>query len=143
MADPSAGEIGGLFAGAVGLIVALGHGLKWWLGWTDRRTATRSAKLDAWQRELDGREHRLDAEQRAYWKTVQAELGQVRREHAALLGAYQLLTAALTRQDPGNQALRQADELLRSAFPIEPATPDDMTRTILAAKRTTEQGEQR
>jgi hypothetical protein len=52
MNDPSAGEIGGIFAGMVGLLVALGHAVKWWLGWTDRRAATRAAKLEAWHREL-------------------------------------------------------------------------------------------
>jgi uncharacterized protein HemX len=67
MADPSAGEVGGVFAGAVALIVALGHGIRWWLGWTDRRAATRSAKLDAWQNQLDERETRIEAQQLEYW----------------------------------------------------------------------------
>lgn len=137
MADPtgpmiqigtSPGEVGGLFAGFVALIVALGHGLKWWLGWTDRRAATRAAKLDAWQKQLEDRERDL-------WEKIEVQLDGLRSQHAALLGGYQLIAGALRLIDPHNDALRRADELLRSAFVIEPQTPADMTRTILAAKR--------
>lgn len=136
--DPSAGEIGGVFAGIVALLAVVGRGIAWWLGWSDRRALTRAAKLDAWQAELTGREQRLDGEQRAYWATVQDELQKLRSEHAALLGAYQLLAAALTRHDPANEALRQANDLLRSVFPVEARSPDDMMKTVLAAKRSDE-----
>jgi hypothetical protein len=136
---PSVGDVGGVFAGVVAAMIALGHGLRWWLGWSDRRASTRTAKLDAWQRELEGREQRLDGEQRAYWATVQAELETLRSEHAALLTAYQLLAAALTRHDPGNEALRQANDVLRSAFPLKPRVPVDMNETLGRIKRTGEE----
>ena len=127
MSDPTtAGEAGGIFAGVVALMVALGHGLRWWLGWSDRRASTRAAKLDAWQRELQAREQRFDEKQAEHWQRVEAELGQLRREHAALLGGYQLIAAALRLIDPSNSALRRADDLLRAAFPLEPCLPPDM-----------------
>jgi uncharacterized protein HemX len=142
MSFPSAGETGGMFAGAVALLVAVGHGLKWWLGWTDRRASTRAAKLDAWQSELFLREARLDAEQAQIIAEIKDQLAglkdsndQLRREHAALLGGFQLVAGALRTLDPDNSALARAEELLKSAFPLEPVPPDDMTRTILAAKR--------
>jgi hypothetical protein len=59
MNDPTAGEAGGIFAGVVALLVAVGHGVRWWIGWTDRRAATRAAKLDAWQHELQARYSRF------------------------------------------------------------------------------------
>lgn len=66
MSDPSAGEIGGVFAGVIALLVAIGHGIRWLMGWEERRDATRKAKLDAWQHELAAREAKVDAEIAAY-----------------------------------------------------------------------------
>lgn len=129
MADPSAGEAGGVFAGVVALMVALGHAIRWWLGWSDRRAATRSAKLDAWQHELQAREERFEAQQREHWRRVENELDIVKRQHTALLGGYQLLAAALRMVDPESDALRRADDLLRAAFLIDPLTPPDMIMT--------------
>jgi uncharacterized protein HemX len=131
----SAGEVGGVFAGIVALVVALGHGLRWWLGWTDRRAATRAAKLDAWQKQLEARETRLDAQQQEHWAEIGRELEVLRREHAALLGGYQLIATALRMVDPNSDALRRADELLRSAFLIDPLTPPDMTALLRRAHR--------
>jgi hypothetical protein len=142
MADPSAGEVGGVFAGAVALIVALGHGMRWWLGWTDRRAATRSAKLDAWQNQLDEREKRIDAQQAEHWSRVERELEVLRREHSALLGGYQLITAALRVVDPGNDALRRADELLRSAFLLDPLLPGDIATIAQRIRRRDDEDEQ-
>jgi uncharacterized protein HemX len=127
MADPTAGEAGGIFAGAVALLIAVGHGVR---GWTDRRAATRAAKLDAWQRQLEDRERRVDEKQDEHWRRVERELGQLRSEHAALLGGYQLIAAALRLLDPGSDALKRADDLLRAAFPLEPCLPGDMTATV-------------
>jgi uncharacterized protein HemX len=135
MADPSAGEVGGVFAGAVALIVALGHGIRWWLGWTDRRAATRSAKLDAWQNQLDERETRIEAQQLEYWARVERELEQSRRERAALLGGYQLIATAMRVVDPDNDALRRADELIRSAFLLDPLLPADMVASVRSIHR--------
>jgi uncharacterized protein HemX len=142
MADPSVGEVGGVFAGAVALLVALGHGMRWWLGWTDRRAATRSAKLDAWQNQLDQREKRIEAQQVEHWTRVERELELLRREHAALLGGYQLVTAALRVADPDNDALRRADELLRSAFLLEPVLPGDMASIAQRIRRRDDEHEQ-
>jgi hypothetical protein len=135
MPDPTAGEAGGIFAGGVALVIAVGHGIRWWLGWSDRRAAKRGAKLDAWQCELQDREQRFSALQAQHWAEIKNELEQLRREHGALLGGYQLIAAALRLVDPDSDALRRADELLRSAFPIEPLLPTDMKRTAAQIHR--------
>lgn len=135
MADPgvgpSAGELGGIFAGAVAMLVALGHGLRWWLGWTDRRAATRAAKLDAWQKQLEEREREL-------WAKVEAEIGSLRSQHAALLGGYQLIAAELRLLKPDSDALRRADELLRSAFLLDPLLPTDIAAIARTIHRSTD-----
>ena len=138
MADPTAGEVGGVFAGVVALLVALGHAIRWWLGWTDRRAATRAAKLDAWQKQLDDREVRLDAQQQEHWRQVEAELEQSRRERTALLGGYQLIATELRMIKPESDALRRADELIRSGFRLDPLLPADMTATVRNIHRSDE-----
>lgn len=133
MPDPSAGEVGGIFAGVVALLVAIGHGIRWLMGWEDRRERTRAQKLDAWQRQLAEREKKIDESQATYQASIEARLASIsataerlHNEHAALLSAYHLVASALRAADPGNPVLRMADELLRAAFPLDPATPTDM-----------------
>ena len=123
MNDPSAGEVGGLFAGAVAMLVAIGHGLRWWLGWTDRRAENRAVKLDAWQRELAAREARFDERQDEYQRRIELELDKVRSEHAALFAGYQLIATELRTINPKSDALRRADELLRATFSAETSLP--------------------
>jgi hypothetical protein len=144
MADPTAGEVGGVLAGIVAALVALGHGIRWWLGWTDRRAITRAAKLDAWQRELAGREAAFEQSQREYWGKIEGELEVLRAadmqraaefaalkiEHSALRTAHQLISSALHRADPENPAIGQADEILKAVFPPDASTPADMVRQL-------------
>jgi hypothetical protein len=144
MHDPSAGEIGGLFAGLVALLAVVGRGLRWWLGWTDRHAASRAAKLDAWQQELGQRERRFDERQREYEGRIELELDALRAadrqrgeemaslkiEHAALRTAHQLISSALRRTDPYNPALGQAEEILKAAFPPDAVLPADIADSI-------------
>lgn len=126
MPDPSAGEIGGVFAGLVAFVIAIGKGFAWLLGWDERRRETRHAKLDAWQLELERRERQIDEKQHEYYAKVEGELSQVRAQNASLLGAYQLIVTALRINDPTSPALGQADELLKAVFPLDPITPPQL-----------------
>jgi len=130
MPDPSAGEIGGIFAGAVALLVAIGKAFAWLVNLDDRRESTRHAKLDAWQRELDARETRIDRAQVEYQKKIEGQLAalaswnaRLQRQQSGLLRAYQTISAALRALDPASPALGAADELIRAAFPVDPDTP--------------------
>lgn len=149
MTDPSAGELGGIFAGVIALLATIGGGLRWSLNWTERRASTRSAKLDAWQKELDLREKRLDDEQTAINDDIRRRLTELekeaeeyRKQVAALLGGYQILAAELRMIKPDSDALPHADELLRSVFPIDPTTPAGMVVLLSKTKRKDEEGEQ-
>lgn len=140
MNDPSAGEIGGIFAGIVGLLVAMGHAIKWWLGWTDRRAATRAAKLEAWHRELVDERARLDNEKAEIIAEIKGQLaankaqldsltqsndkleasnGRLREQVTAVLAGFRLVAAALHASDPYNPALGHANEIFKAAFPLE------------------------
>lgn len=129
MSDPggvSPGEMGGMFAGAVALLGTIGAGIRWLLGWKERRAESRSAKLQAWHDELVAREARLDAERERDIAGLREDIAKLRREHGALLNAYQLLAGALRVLDATNPALRMADEMLRAAYPVDAVTPADM-----------------
>lgn len=146
MDDPSMyGEAGGIFAGIVALLVAIGNGLRWWFGFTDRRAATRAQKLDAWQRELAEREARFDeriegrlAELELRDEIREAEMTVLRAQGTAMRTAFQLVAGALHVAVPGHPALEQANEILKTSWPPDPNTPDDLTALVLKAKRSDE-----
>ncbi|SMF70491.1 hypothetical protein [Allosphingosinicella indica] len=131
MNDPlSAGEAGGIFAGVVALLALLGKGAQWLLNWNDARVSSRSAKLDAWHAELERREERLDAEQKAYQDRLESRLKKLEGENQALRLAFELVAVPLRAIDPGNPKLAQAEELLRSAFPLVPQVPAEMRAAL-------------
>lgn len=137
MPDPSAGEVGGIFAGLVTFLTALGAAIKWAFGRRDKAAETRSAKLQAWHEELKQREAELDRKQAEHVAQMEDKLAalalwgrQLETEVAALRGSYQLLASALRIKDPGNPALGQADELLKSAFPLNPVIPPPLAALL-------------
>jgi len=158
--DPSVGEIGGAFAGLVALLACIGKGFAWLLGWQYKREESRGAKLDAWQRELNAREDRFDDQQRQHWAEIARELEQSkaertaearewqtqraadaeqwRRERTALLGGYQLIASELRAIKPESDALKRADELLHSAYLLDPLAPLDMMELLKRARRSGE-----
>ena len=65
MSDPgsAAGEAGGIIAGAVAVLYALGKGTAWLLNWKDARAQSRAAKLQLWHDELAKREKEQEKEE--------------------------------------------------------------------------------
>ncbi len=127
----NAGEIGGVFAGFVAALAALGKGVAWLLGRDDRRAELRDKKLQAWEDSLARRE----VEQRAQTETRLVVLErQVRRLQSRLgrvSGSLLEVTVELREVAPLNPALLRAEALLKSEFEADPDTPEDM----LAAAR--------
>lgn len=133
MPDPSGvspGEIGGVTAGVIALLVAFGHGLKWLLNWNDARAHTRSAKLDIWQAELTKREWKLDEDREAYHDKVEKRLEEIDAQNQALRIAFDLVAAPLRFLDPTNPALARAEQILHAAFPLVPRIAKDMSETL-------------
>lgn len=114
---PSAGEVGGVFAGVMALLASLGAGVRWVVGWKDARAQTRSAKLTAWHDELAAREAKLDLHQAQYQARIEARLVLLERENSAQRRAIELLTGVLRAADPGNPALDHAEQIIAEAVP--------------------------
>lgn len=130
MPDPSAGEIGGIFAGLVALLATVGAGFKWLLGWRDRREETRAAKLEAWETALEARdaEYREKIERRLTALVKWAS--RMQTKYNAMWNGYQLISSELRHKEPDNPALARADEMLRLAMPVDPNIPADLVELL-------------
>lgn len=115
----SAGEVGGVFAGLVALLAALGKAGQWLINWKDARENSRAARLAAWEASLDRRE------QEHREQTVR-ELHAVNKKLSAVAGALFEALAELQRIEPANPMLVRAKLILREVYPVSPEMPDEM-----------------
>lgn len=122
----SAGEAGGILAGAIALLIAVGHGIRWILGFRERRNDSLYAKNLKWEERLAEREAGIERDQLAHFSRIEARLTRTELQVEAALGAYHLLAGEMRRNDPGNAVLKMAEELLKEAFRLDPVTPVDM-----------------
>lgn len=127
MEDWEAGDWGGLFAGFVAGAAALSKGLAWLLNWNEARSSGREARLVSWEVNLVARE-------RAYREEIEGQLSAARIDLARLEAEVEQLRAVLFdvttdlhRHAPVSPALSRAVRLLGMAYPIDPATPADLT----------------
>jgi hypothetical protein len=138
MGPSSAGEAGGLVAGVVAVLYAVGKAVAWvWQrfeGRIDRRAAdnlSEAARLAAWRKALDAEaaEHRRGI--RAKLEALELELAELRVQGAALAAG--LLDVALELDDraPESPALARLGETLRKAFKVGADLPAEM-RVLLA-----------
>ncbi|SFR86361.1 hypothetical protein [Sphingomonas jatrophae] len=141
MSEPSLGEAGGLLAGAIALAAAVGKGVQWLLQWGERRAertaSVREAKLARWHSELEERDRRIEGKEDGYLAKVeramqsfQQQLDQRSAENQALRLAFELVAGALRERDPMNSALKRAEQLLATAFPLDPIIPPTMAAEL-------------
>lgn len=141
MENWTTGQVGGLLAGVVAGLGALGGFVRWALGWGQSQAKLREAKLERWERRLTEREIE-------YRETIEAELAQLRAEiarqsvahareiralrqnHAETRSVLLDVTVELRVHAPDSEALARAHKNLSIAYPLEPNAdlPDDMTK---------------
>lgn len=128
MSDPgsAAGEAGGIIAGAVAVLYALGKGAGWLLNWKDARAQSRAAKLQLWHDELAKREKEQDDRDLQYRQHIETQLRRLALENRVLRRAFELVAEPLRRLEPDNPKLAQAQNMLDRAFPLDPGLPIDM-----------------
>lgn len=113
----SPNEAGGVFAGIVAALFALGKGLAWLLNWKDARDKSEAARLKAWQASLDRREKEQRAEAESRMAAFEDKLSAVSLVSFEMLGELQ-------RLDPASPVLAHAREVLRAVFPVDPEPPE-------------------
>ena len=128
MSDPgsAAGEAGGIIAGSVAVLYALGKGTAWLLNWKDARAQSRAAKLQLWHDELAKREKEQDDQDLQYRQHIETQLRRLALENRVLRRAFELVAEPLRRLEPENPKLAQAQSMLDRAFPLDPGLPIDM-----------------
>lgn len=138
----SAGEIGGVVAGLVALLAALGKGAQWIFNWKGAREDARAARLKAWEDSLDRREkaHREETEQElAEFRAEVGVQGRQISETLALLNitrtALELVTARLRQVAPDSPELEHAEALLRPSFLRPTSLPVPIPEDMMALSR--------
>ena len=124
------GEVGGIIAGCVGVLVAIGHGIRWLLNFRERQANSRQAKLQIWHDELQAREDKIDKKLADYQAKTEARLEVALGQNRALRIAFELVAAPLRKIDPSNSNLAQAEQLLHAAFPLDPAVPPNIAALL-------------
>lgn len=119
----SPGDVGGVFAGLVGLLVAIGKGFAWLANWKNTRENTRAARLRAWEAALDKRDREMRVELEQHVHAVEKKLSAVTMVMFEMLGELQ-------RLDPVNPVLARARVVLNQTYPVDPDIPEEM-RTLI------------
>ena len=115
----SAGEVGGVFAGFVALIAALGKGLAWLLDWDSKRTLAKEHRLRSWEISLDEREKEYREAIETKMADLEGEVLRLRTQQGALSFSLLEIAVAHRDKDPDSPALARAATMLRQAFPPE------------------------
>jgi hypothetical protein len=131
----SPGEVGGVFAGVIALLGLLGKAAQWTINWRDARRKTRAAGLQQWEDKLQQRETELDGRINNRLQGLEHEQAVLRQQNHALRLAFELVAGAVRSRDPGEPALKRAEQLLEAAFPLDPTIPAEMGTRLGAIDR--------
>lgn len=139
MSDLSAGEVGGVFAGAIALLAAVGKAIAWVLDWQGARDKAKAQRLEAWEASLDRRErdYREDIERdleqlRAQSAAQAAELARMREQQAAIGFSLLEVTLELRANVPASPALVRIGAVLRRVFQPEHGIPPEVGELLRA-----------
>ena len=141
MDQMSAGEVGGVLAGALALLAALGKALAWLLNWDGARKNDREGRLAAWEKSLVEREKDYRAEIEGRLDQVQKDLAEAKvlaevlnRNVSTLVIAVGDLASELEAHAPQALSLIRARKLLESLqLTPTPASLAQLARKIDAA----------
>lgn len=124
----SAGEVGGIFAGIVSLVIAIGGGIRWLVGWNDRRQDLREAKLNKWEESLQRREkaarEEAEAREAEYHQITDRRLKSMEQKAALMFALNLQVVSELERLDAGSPVLVKVRLAIKEAFAADPDLPE-------------------
>lgn len=130
----SPGELGGMLAGALAILGAIGAALKWFMPWlaerADRRVASRAAGNREWEEKLRQREAEIDHRIAESLRSCEHHCERMRADVEKLRVAILLMLPELQRAAPYSPVLKRVGLLLRDAFPIPLDLPDDIAKPL-------------
>lgn len=111
----------GTWATVAGILVTIGAGIKWFIGWRDTRQDLREKKLEAWEEQLRKRD--------AGWtERIEDRLEEAEKKVGALSAALFVTISEVQVLDPASPILVRARVILQQAY----AVPEDMPEDIAA-----------
>lgn len=134
-AGSAAGEAGGMVAGGVAVLYALGKGAAWLLNWKEARAKTRAAKLQVWHDELQARQQQQDKRDRDYQQLIETQLQRLTMENRVLRRAFDLVAEPLRRREPNNPELAMAQTMLNRVFSLDADLPGDFAGLLAMMDR--------
>lgn len=119
----SVGEAGGVLAGVIALLAAMGKSFKELINWKDAREKSRAAELKAWEDSLARREKENRERTEDRLEAVESKLSLV-------TGALFDALGELHRLDPASPVLARAKQALQQAYPLDVDTPPDIQALV-------------
>lgn len=130
MDNVSAGEVGGIVAGVLAALAAMGKGIAWIVNWDKASRDTKEDKLTKWEANLVSRERDYREEIEDRLKELKADLDkakgiaeQLNTTVTTLVIAVEDLTSELESHAPNALSLKRARKLLQS-LQLRPNPPD-------------------
>lgn len=130
MDNVSAGEVGGIVAGVLAALAALGKGIAWIVNWDKATRDTKEERLTKWEANLVNRERDYREEIEGRLKDLQTDLAtakgiaeQLNSTVTTLVIAVEDLTSELESHAPEALSLKRARKLLQSLH-LRPTPPD-------------------
>lgn len=123
MDNLSAGEVGGVLAGAIAVLAALGKGLQWLFNWQGAREDSERARLQKWEEALD----RRDKEQR---EQTDKRLHAMEKKVGVMSMALFEAIGELQRLDPASGVLVRARSVLQELYPADPKIPEEIKALV-------------
>lgn len=130
MDNVSAGEVGGIVAGVLAALAALGKGIAWIVNWDKATRDTKEERLTKWEANLVNRERDYREEIEGRLKDLQTDLitakgiaEKLNTTVTTLVIAVEDLTSELESHAPNALSLKRARMLLQSLH-LRPTPPD-------------------
>jgi hypothetical protein len=120
----SPGEIGGMMAGALALLGAVGAGIRWLAHWISGREETRASRNSRWEADLAARERAIEDKLSASLARCEEHCAAVEAKFDNMRMAMLLVIPELLRVAPYSPALKQARDLLGDSLPIAIDLPE-------------------
>lgn len=130
-ATPSMLEWTGIASAVVLVLTAIGKGAQIVWGWRTEVRRSRADGLREWEDKLSKREADFDAALDMRLKQLETLSEKQAGQTTALRLAFEIVAGELRHRDPGNSALRRAEQLLAAAFPLDPFVPPEMSGALL------------
>tara|TARA_B100000749_G_scaffold218650_1_gene173666 strand:- start:341 stop:766 length:426 start_codon:yes stop_codon:yes gene_type:complete len=132
MDNLSAGDVGGIFAGVVAVLTALGGAIAWLLNWHGERSDRKSAQLKEWEDSLARREKEQREVTEGRLAAVEQSVRQLDRAFNLAVWVTHIMVDDLIVMNPRRASLGLVLSRINETYPVPEDMPDELAN--LAAR---------